>query len=37
MLLMLGNRHSFHEQQPEGIYNIGEIVSHVTAENVMVI
>jgi hypothetical protein len=29
MLLLLRNRHTFHEHQLEGIYTIGEIVSHV--------
>jgi hypothetical protein len=29
MLLLLRNRHSFHDHQSGGIYTIGEIVSYV--------
>jgi hypothetical protein len=29
MLPLLRNEHTFHENQPGGIYTIGEIVSHV--------
>jgi hypothetical protein len=29
MLLLLRNRHTFHEHQSGGIYNIDKIVSHV--------
>jgi ssDNA-specific exonuclease RecJ len=29
MLLLLRNMHTFHEHRPEGIYTIGEIVSHM--------
>jgi hypothetical protein len=29
MLSLLRNRDTFHEHRPEGIYSIGEIVSHI--------
>jgi hypothetical protein len=29
MLLLLGNRDTFYEHRPGGIYTIGEIVSHM--------
>jgi hypothetical protein len=35
MLLLLRNKHTFHEHWPGGIYTIGEIVSHVVLTTII--